>query len=168
MHIVARPVMPEESADAMLIRSLPDSSWEDAEFQREFQSRWGRESCIIWGRARRAEFGPYTHTLSIRAAWGGAEYCRVDGRTIAVDDDNFLILNHGQIYRRASAQSARSNPWRSAFSRRWSSGFAARRLSRSSRRCGAAMRRRTALGFFQNLHPHESASAPCCASYGRT
>ena len=66
----------------MLIRSLPDSSWKDAEFQRQFQSRWGRESCIIWGRARRAEFGPYTHTLSIRAAWGGAEYCRVDGRTI--------------------------------------------------------------------------------------
>jgi AraC-like DNA-binding protein len=47
---------------------------------------------------RHADFGPCTHTLSIRAAWGGVEQCHVDARTIGVDDDNFLILNHGRIY----------------------------------------------------------------------
>jgi AraC-like DNA-binding protein len=47
---------------------------------------------------RHADFGPCTHTLSIRAAWGGVEHCHVDGRTLGVDDDNFLILNHGRIY----------------------------------------------------------------------
>jgi AraC family transcriptional regulator len=60
-------------------------------------ARWGRENCILWGRVRHADFGPCTHTLSIRAAWGGVEHCHVDGRTIGVDDDNFLILNHGRI-----------------------------------------------------------------------
>jgi AraC family transcriptional regulator len=63
-----------------------------------FQTRWGRESCIVWGRVCNADFGPRTHTLSIRAAWGGLEQCDVAGRTIGVDDDNFLILNHGRIY----------------------------------------------------------------------
>lgn len=61
-------------------------------------ARWGRENCILWGRSRHADFGPSTHTLSIRAVWGGVEYCQVDGRTLGVDDDNFLILNHGRIY----------------------------------------------------------------------
>lgn len=82
----------------MLLRSLPDLSPSNVEFQTWFQSKWGRENCIVWGRARHADFGPCTHTLSIRAAWGGVEFCHINGRTIAVDDDNFLILNHGQIY----------------------------------------------------------------------
>ena len=64
----------------------------------DFRTRWGRENCILWGRMRHADFGPCTHTLSIRAAWGGVEHCHADGRTIGVDDDNFLILNHGRIY----------------------------------------------------------------------
>jgi AraC family transcriptional regulator len=83
---------------AMLLRSLPDLASSDAEFRQWFQSRWGRENCIILGRTRSAEFGPHMHTLSIRAAWGGVEHCQVNGRTIAVDDDNYLILNHGRLY----------------------------------------------------------------------
>lgn len=51
----------------------------------------------MWGRARNADFGPHPHTLSIRAAWNGTQHCHVAGRSIAVDDDNFLILNHGCI-----------------------------------------------------------------------
>ena len=75
----------------MLLRLPVDLGAQDA-------ARWGRESCILWGRVRHADFGPCTHTLSIRAAWGGVEHCQVDGRTLGVDDDNFLILNHGRIY----------------------------------------------------------------------
>jgi hypothetical protein len=82
----------------MLLRSLPDLSSGDAEFAQAFHSKWGRENCVVWGRARHAEFGPFTHALSIRGAWGGAQYCHVNGRTLAVDDDNFLILNHGRVY----------------------------------------------------------------------
>jgi AraC family transcriptional regulator len=75
----------------MLLRLPVDLGAQDA-------ARWGRENCIMWGRVRHADFGPCTHTLSIRAAWGGVEQCHLDARTIGVDDDNFLILNHGSIY----------------------------------------------------------------------
>lgn len=81
----------------MLLRSLPDFSSIDAELAQRFEANWGSENCIIWGRARRAEFGPVTHNLSIRAAWGGVQHCQFNGRTIAIDDDNFLILNDGRV-----------------------------------------------------------------------
>ena len=82
----------------MLIRSLAESSRRDTALPASFHARWGRENCIIWGRSGYMEFGPYTHTLSIRAAWGGAQHCHFNGRTVAIDDDNFLILNHGRVY----------------------------------------------------------------------
>jgi AraC family transcriptional regulator len=81
----------------MLLRTLPDSVSAHAEVQQSFNSKWGRENCIVWGRARRSKFGPRMHSLSIRAAWGGEERCQFDGRTVAVDDDSFLILNNGRV-----------------------------------------------------------------------
>jgi AraC family transcriptional regulator len=81
----------------MLLRTLPDFASAPPELRPWFNSRWGRENCIIWGRAKRARFGPCAHGLSIRAAWGGEERCHFDGRTVAVDDDTFLILNNGRV-----------------------------------------------------------------------
>ena len=81
----------------MLLRTLPDLAAGDVEFRHWFNSKWGRENCIIWGRSRRAQFGPCAHGLSIRTAWGGQERCEFDGRTVAVDDDSFLILNNGRV-----------------------------------------------------------------------
>ena len=83
---------------SMLLRLRIGSATHDAAPDAELTAKWGRENCIVYGRARYADFGPCTHTLSIRAAWGGVQHCHVDGRTIGVDDDNFLILNHGRIY----------------------------------------------------------------------
>lgn len=82
----------------MLICSPSDAQWQDAAARAVFEAHWGRESCIIWGASEQAEFVARTHTLSIRAAWGGTQYCHLDGRTLAVDDDTFLILNHGRVY----------------------------------------------------------------------
>jgi AraC family transcriptional regulator len=82
----------------LLLRSLPDLASSDAESQESLRAKCGRHNCIIWGRARRADFGPYPDRLSIRAVWGGTQYCHLNGRTIAVDDDCFLILNQGRIY----------------------------------------------------------------------
>jgi AraC-like DNA-binding protein len=82
----------------LLLRSLPELSGANVELAQTFRTKWGRENCVIWGRSRHADFGPCTHTLSIRAAWGGTENCSLNGRTLAVDDDNFLILNHGRVY----------------------------------------------------------------------
>lgn len=81
----------------MLLRTLPDFVAAHAEVQQSFNSKWGRENCIVWGRTRRSRFGPRTHSLSIRAVWGGEERCQFDGRTVAVDDDSFLILNNGRV-----------------------------------------------------------------------
>jgi AraC family transcriptional regulator len=82
----------------MLLRTFPNPTAGRREQQAEFQSRWGLENCLIHGQALQADFGPCVHTLSIRAAWGGSELCHVGARTIGVDDDNFLILNHGRVY----------------------------------------------------------------------
>jgi AraC family transcriptional regulator len=82
----------------MLLRLRIGAARHDAAPDEELTAKWGRENCIVYGRARHADFGPCTHTLSIRAAWGGVQHCHVEGRTIGVDDDNFLILNHGGIY----------------------------------------------------------------------
>lgn len=82
----------------LILRSLPDLSSNSVEFTRGLQSKWGRENCIVWGRARHAEFEPSIHALSIRAAWGGTERCNIGGRTLAVDEDTYLVLNHGCVY----------------------------------------------------------------------
>ena len=68
-------------------------------------SRWGRENCIVSARSRHAEYPPFTQSLSIKAAWGGPERYYVDGRTVGVDDDNYLVLNDRRTY--ASALKSR-------------------------------------------------------------
>ena len=80
----------------LLHRSLSDPAASNNGLHGSFLAKWGRENCILWGRARHAEFGPYAHSLSIRAVWGGSQHCHVGGRTISIDDDNFLILNQGR------------------------------------------------------------------------
>ena len=81
----------------MLLRTLPDFASTPVEMRPAFNSKWGRENWIIWGRTKRARFGPCAHGLSIRAVWGGEERCQFDGRAVAVDDDSFLILNNGRV-----------------------------------------------------------------------
>jgi AraC family transcriptional regulator len=145
----------------MLLRSLPELARSNAEFQSWFQSKWGRENCIIWGRTRLAEFGPCTHTLSIRAAWGGVEHCHINGRTLAVDDDNFLILNHGQIY----GTSIRSpHPVESL-----AICFKPELVEQACGAASASIEQALARGdapaeptpdFMENLHPHENHVSP--------
>lgn len=82
----------------MLLRSLPDPAFGNAETCRRFQQRWGHENCVVLRHTRHANFTPDSHALSIRAAWGGTEHCLVGGRDVGLDDDNFLILNQGRDY----------------------------------------------------------------------
>ena len=145
----------------MLLRSLPDLVQDDAELQSGFQSRWGRENCVMWRRTRFAEFGPCTHTLSIRAAWGGVEHCYVNGRTLAVDDDNFLILNHGQIY----STSIRSLQPVESLAICFKPEMAEQAYGEVSASIEEALARGDAPGerspdFMQNLHPHEGSVSP--------
>lgn len=82
----------------MLQRSLSDHMFDKAELRPGNDLRWGRENCIMVRRTRRAELSSCMHTLSIRAAWGGTELCHVGNRDVGIDDDSFLILNHGRVY----------------------------------------------------------------------
>ena len=84
----------------LLLRSLPNVADTPAnrEFRRYFYSKWGKENCIISARARRAEYPMFMQRLSVKAAWGGLERYFLDGRTVAVDDDNYLIVNDQRTY----------------------------------------------------------------------
>ena len=82
----------------MLLRAMPDVSPINAAFRSWFYARWGRENCLILGSTRHAEYEPFKQRLSIKMASGGAERYFLDGRTVVVDDDNYLILNDGRTY----------------------------------------------------------------------
>ena len=53
---------------------------------------------MVLGRSRHAGYGQHTQRLSIKMATGGRERYFVGGRSVAVDDDNYLILNEGSTY----------------------------------------------------------------------
>jgi AraC-like DNA-binding protein len=86
-----------------LWRQMPDYERlkphpENAAYRDAFYRRWGVENCIVCGTGRAAEYMPWRQRLSIKLARGGRERYFIDGRSIAVDDDSFLILNDNRIY----------------------------------------------------------------------
>jgi AraC family transcriptional regulator len=82
----------------MLLRTMPDLSPGNTQFRSWFYARWGRESCIILGRSRNAQYEPIRQRLSIKMAFGGQERYFIDGRSVAVDDDSYLVLNDNRRY----------------------------------------------------------------------
>ena len=86
-----------------LWRQMPDYERlkplpENAAYRDAFYRRWGVENCIVCGTGRAAEYIPWRQRLSIKIARGGRERYFLDGRSIAVDDDSFLILNDNRVY----------------------------------------------------------------------
>ena len=89
--------------DVFLWREMPDFERlkphpANAAYREPFYRRWGIENCIVCGTGRTAEYTPFRQRLSVKLARGGRERYFVDGRSIAVDDDSFLILNDNRIY----------------------------------------------------------------------
>lgn len=82
----------------MLLRSMPDLSPANRSFREWFYARWGRENCLILGRARHAEYARFRQRLSIKMARCGGERYFLDGRNVVVDDDSYLVLNDGRSY----------------------------------------------------------------------
>jgi AraC-like DNA-binding protein len=78
----------------LLLRAVPDPG-NCAEYLAASRIRASGQACVIWGRARRCDIPRHPDGLSIRAVWGGRQWCEVNGRSVAVDDDNYLILNPG-------------------------------------------------------------------------
>ncbi|HKS58333.1 MAG TPA: AraC family transcriptional regulator [Steroidobacteraceae bacterium] len=145
----------------MLLRTLPDFASAHPESRHRFDTRWGRENCIIWGRARRAKFGPCAHGLSIRAAWGGEERCHFDGRTLAVDDDSFLILNNGRV---CTTQIDSTRPVES-FAIYFGPGLVEHAYGAMTLTLEKALERGDAVversaEFLESLHPHDKLVSP--------
>jgi AraC family transcriptional regulator len=145
----------------MLLRTLPDLANAAPDFIHSFSSRWGRENCVFWGRSRRARFGPCAQGLSIRAAWSGEERCHFDGRSIAVDDDNFLILNNGCV---CAIEIESAQPVES-FSIHFRPGLAERAYGAMTLSLEKALDQGDAViersaEFAQNLQPHDKQVSP--------
>jgi AraC family transcriptional regulator len=88
---------------AVILTELPDLSPraqtpQSIAFRRDFYRRWGRENCVVSGTSRRAEYGLFRQTLSIKCVARGNENYFIDRRRVTVSDDTFLILNEGRVY----------------------------------------------------------------------
>ncbi|MGH8204002.1 MAG: helix-turn-helix domain-containing protein [Steroidobacteraceae bacterium] len=86
-----------------LLREMPDwerlkPSPENEAYRRWFYGHWGWENSVISGTDRNVEYMPWKQRLSIKVARGGRERYFIDGRSIAVDDDCYLILNDNRVY----------------------------------------------------------------------
>ncbi len=96
----------------MVLREFPEflarknGSAADAARRQGFFSRWQSENVIIAARVRYAQFGPFKHRLSVKAAWNGREHYYLPERRLTVDDDTYLILNEGQSYASAVLEPA--------------------------------------------------------------
>lgn len=90
-------------ASVFLFREMPD--WErlkpspaNEPYRRWFYAHWGLENAVICGTDRNVEYTPFRQRLSVKVARGGRERYFIDGRSIAVDDDCYLILNDNRVY----------------------------------------------------------------------
>jgi AraC-like DNA-binding protein len=91
------------SIATVIFTSMPDLpprplTTANAAFRESFYRRWGRENALVCGASRDASYETHTQTLSIKAAWGGRERYFLREREVAVDDDHWLVLNHGRAY----------------------------------------------------------------------
>ena len=86
-----------------LLRQMPDIERlkpypANLNYRQAFYRRWGVENCVVTGTGRNEEYFAFRQRLSIKIARGGRERYFIEGRSIAVDDDSFLILNDNRTY----------------------------------------------------------------------
>jgi AraC family transcriptional regulator len=80
----------------LLLRSMPDLSTSAA--RDEYHRIAAERGVIVSAWTRRAVYDIHAEQLSIKAAFGGSEDYFIDGARRAVDDDVYLIINHGHPY----------------------------------------------------------------------
>ncbi len=147
----------------LLCRTFPevDDVPANQAFRHFFYSKWGRENCLVSARSRRAEFPPFTQRLSIKAAWGGPERYHLNGRTVAVDDDSYLVLNDQRTY----ASTLQNRELVHSFSIFFRPGLAeetlgALRLSAERLLEAGGETPAKSVEFAEHLHPHDRLVSP--------
>ena len=124
-----------------------------------------RENCIVSGLGRNAEYLPFQQRLSVKLARGGRERYYVDGRSIAVDDDSFLIMNDNRMYAsRFEIERRHRVVLDSSSGREWPRRSSARSRRRSRRALveGAGDSARP-VEFAEVLQPHDAIVSPGAA-----
>ena len=141
------------------LTATPRSAGE-ADFRREFYRRWGRENCIVSGSTRRAEYGLFRQTLSIKCVARGAETYFVDGRRFTVRDDSYLVLNEGRTY--ASLLEAREPAYSFAifFRPGLAREVAAALRDSPTRMLDEPANRQAPVEFAENLRSHDRTVSP--------
>ena len=147
----------------LLMRSLPPPKdlQRDCDFRRSFYAVWGKVSAVLDAQETDIQYMPFEQRLSIKACWGGEEQYFIDGRAVAVDDDNYLIFNDRRTY---SSVIRSVRPVRS-FSIFFRPGFAEEVLGgmltpqdRILDRSGDAQR--GSVEFAEHLRPHDRLVTP--------
>jgi len=80
----------------VILRGAPDASSPGAPTAARIDAICERDSCILITRARHAEHSTAEWPLMIATARGGREWFALERRRLAVDDDNFLVVNAGR------------------------------------------------------------------------
>jgi AraC-like DNA-binding protein len=81
----------------MILRETPDLL--HTEPRRAILARFNSENCLVFCRTQSASAPPAERaTLSIKAAWDGAEQYVFADRRVAVDDDAYFIVNAHRLY----------------------------------------------------------------------
>lgn len=148
----------------LILRQFPDvwpCTSANAKFRENFYQRWGREHAIVRGRATRAEYPPFTQTLSIKAAWGGGETYLLDRRRVRVDDDSWLVLNEGRTYGSRLCEPQMTD----SFAVFFAPGFAAQVNAAARRRLRDVLDQPDADpsaggGLSEHLHAHDTRVSP--------
>lgn len=80
----------------LIMRAMPDLSTPTARV--EYHRLAAERGAIVSAFTKQAVYGTHAEQLSIKAAFGGRETYLIDGTRRTVDDDVYLIINHGHPY----------------------------------------------------------------------
>jgi len=82
----------------VILRGLAADSLTGASMSARLETICQRDNCIVIARTRQAESATAARPLMLAAARGGRESYTLEHRRLAVDDDNFLLLNDGRAH----------------------------------------------------------------------
>ncbi len=96
----------------LFVRQLadPDETPAERASRQLLYSRWFSENCVLSAYYRHGEYAPYKAPLSIKANWGGSVRFHFADRTVAVDDDNYLVINGERTYASTADASSGATP----------------------------------------------------------
>lgn len=110
--------------------------------------------------SRRIELPPYAQRLSVKAVIRGAEHYEIDGRTLLLDEDNYLIVNDDRTYSSRIAADRTVETFSIFFEPGFARDIADAVLSDSGDVLEREARSARGLTFSEHLRPHDRLVTP--------